>query len=260
MPCSWCGVDVGTRRGLPRVRARGRAQGRLLPPRARRAVGDPGRALGARARSCSPASPTTASAAARTAAARWATAASCSSATAASTASPTPSAASITCWSGRRPAGAGRRRASAAGGAGVASSAGRLRRCAAPTASPRGSGPGVAQPGPSSPARVSYRGGCWIRVAPGPTIEHSGAKVGCLAEYDWHLRAMLRHRYVTFEVASYCGLIPAASMIRAALSLSRSTNRVKSGCVMLIGSPPCFTSEARTPGSDRARAMSSASV
>ena len=67
-------------------------------------------------------------------------------------------------------------------------------------------------------------------------------------------------RYVTFEVASYCGLIPAASMIRAALSLSRSTNRVKSGCVMLIGSPPCFTSEARTPGSDRARAMSSASV
>ena len=67
-------------------------------------------------------------------------------------------------------------------------------------------------------------------------------------------------RRVTFEVASYCGLIPAASMIRAALSLSRSTNRVKSGCVMLIVSPPCFTSEARTPGSDRARAMSSASV
>ena len=67
-------------------------------------------------------------------------------------------------------------------------------------------------------------------------------------------------RYVTFEVASYCGLIPAASMIRAALSFSRSTNRVNSGCVMLIGSPPCFTSQARTPGSDRARAMSAASV
>ena len=67
-------------------------------------------------------------------------------------------------------------------------------------------------------------------------------------------------RCLTFEVASYCGLIPAASMIRAALSLSRSTNRVKSGCVMLIGSPSCFTSEARTPGSDRARSMSSASV
>jgi hypothetical protein len=55
-------------------------------------------------------------------------------------------------------------------------------------------------------------------------------------------------RYVAVEVASYCGLIPAASMIRAALSLSRSTNRVKSGCVMLIGSPPWFASEARNAG------------
>ena len=63
-------------------------------------------------------------------------------------------------------------------------------------------------------------------------------------------------RCVTFAVASYCGLIPAASMIRVALSLSRSTNRVKSGWVMLIGSLPCFTSEAWTAGSERARAMS----
>ena len=45
----------------------------VLPPRARRAVGHPGRALGARARSSRPASPTTASGAARTAAARSAT-------------------------------------------------------------------------------------------------------------------------------------------------------------------------------------------
>ena len=58
----------------------------------------------------------------------------------------------------------------------------------------------------------------------------------------------------------YCGLIPAAWMIWAALSLSRSTNRAKSGCVMLIGSAPCLTSAARTAGSDRVRAMSWASV
>jgi hypothetical protein len=76
------------------------------------------------------------------------------------------------------------------------------------------------------------------------------------ARVECSRRRPLRH----VSVVSYCGLIPAASMIRAALSLSPSTKRVKSGCVMLIGSPPCFTSEARTAGSDRARAPPSASV
>jgi hypothetical protein len=101
-------------------------------------------------------------------------------------------------------------------------------------------------------SRDLHRLGCGTRIGLPRHFPHRFDAGGC--------GVSARRRYVTFEVASYCGLIPAASMIRAALSLSRSTNRVKSGCVMLIGSPPCFTSEARTPGSDRARAMSSASV
>ena len=39
--------------------------------------------------------------------------------------------------------------------------------------------------------------------------------------------------------------LPAASMIRAALSLSLNTKRANSGCVMLIGSAPCFASHSR---------------
>ena len=159
-------------RGVPRVRARGRAQGRLLPPRARRAVGHPGRPLGSRDDPARPASPTTAWAAARTAAARWATAACCSSAIAASTASPTRSAASTTCCSGRRPGGAGRRRASSRLFGCRPRCA--LRRCAAFTASPRGKGGCGGQWRPSS----SSSGGCATFREPWSSLEDRTRRSG----------------------------------------------------------------------------------
>lgn len=44
----------------------------------------------------------------------------------------------------------------------------------------------------------------------------------------------------------YYGLIPAALMICTALSLSLSTKRANSGCVMEIGSPPCLATQSRS--------------
>ena len=49
--CTWCGTAVEPDDGVPRGRAGGRAQGGVLPARARRAVGDPGRRTGSPARS-----------------------------------------------------------------------------------------------------------------------------------------------------------------------------------------------------------------
>ena len=102
MPCSWCGVEVGTDEGFRAAEPEGERKAafcrleHVVPWAIQGAHWEPGTIL-------QPGEPDDGLGAARTAAARWATAASCSCATAASTASPTPSAASTTCCSGRRP-------------------------------------------------------------------------------------------------------------------------------------------------------------
>ena len=109
--CTWCGSRGRARRRLPRLRAgRGAPRG-LLPARARRPLGDPGRALGRR-RAAEPEPPAPATRASDRAA-RTArpssldSRTSCLSATAASTGSPTASAPRTTWRRGRRPAAAG---------------------------------------------------------------------------------------------------------------------------------------------------------
>ena len=107
-PSSAAGAAPGRRRRrLPRRRARGGAQGRLLPPGARRAVGDPGRALGAG--QIVPGEPDDAPRALRPVRRELGDGVSCSCAIAASTGSATPSAASSTCTTGPRAAAATRR-------------------------------------------------------------------------------------------------------------------------------------------------------
>lgn len=49
-----------------------------------------------------------------------------------------------------------------------------------------------------------------------------------------------RNGPVPGRTQGYCGLIRAVLMIRAAFSLSLNTKRANSGCVMFIGSAPCF--------------------
>lgn len=63
-----------------------------------------------------------------------------------------------------------------------------------------------------------------------------------------------------WELKVFCGLIPAVSMIRAALSLSLNTKLANSGCDMFIGSAPCFASHSRKSDAASARAMSLASL
>ena len=135
MPCSWCGVEVGADEGFRASEPEGERKAAFCRLEHVVPWAIQGAALGAGDDRAPRRARRRPRAAARTAAARWATAACCSSATAASTASPTRSAASTTCCSGRRPAGAGRRRAS--GGLFGLSSALRVGRCAASTASPR---------------------------------------------------------------------------------------------------------------------------
>ena len=99
--CTWCGNPVEADGRLPAGRARRRPRRRLLPPRARGAVGDAGRSLGggraARAERDRhhPDMRSLRRRAGGGAPASWC-------AIAASTASPTGSAAWTTCWSGRK--------------------------------------------------------------------------------------------------------------------------------------------------------------
>src|SRR5882762_10917062 len=64
-----------------------------------------------------------------------------------------------------------------------------------------------------------------------------------------------RTELVDTELRGYQGLT-SALMNRAAPSLSLCTKRANSGCVMLIGSPPCFAIQSRRSGPASARAMS----
>ena len=106
LTCTWCGTPRRARRGVPRRRAGGGAQGGVLPAGARRAVGDPGRRLGCRAAS-EPGDLDNGLGRCAQCGGQLDDTASSSSATAASTGSATRSAAPTICSSGRRPAGAG---------------------------------------------------------------------------------------------------------------------------------------------------------
>ena len=69
-----------------------------------------------------------------------------------------------------------------------------------------------------------------------------------------------RHCYD--HTVGYWDLIPAALMIWAALSLSLSTKRANSGCVIFIGSPPCLVTQSRRlcPASTRPMSFTSLST
>ena len=93
-------------------------------------------------------------------------------------------------------------------------------------------------------AQLGSVGGLW-HVLHQPALMHPTPEVAVFALYP---------------LIPWIGVTLAAFMSRAAPSLSLSTKRTNSGCVMLIGSPPCLAIHSRRSGPASTRPMSFASL
>ena len=106
-------------------------------------------------------------------------------------------------------------------------------------------------------------------VRPSAPLRHSRGRNGgrkAAARNDASaLRRQARRRFASSSIARPSrpraygfvrGLFSSALMSRAALSLSLCTKRANSGCVMLIGSPPCSVIQSRRSGLASTRPMS----